>query len=263
MRSVPYEDDEIVVEDGRAVRKTVTRFRDEPVIETLPLYDEAGERVIIPGRAARDTKDPKTGEVVHSPAVPDTEGTYDVPAMETVTRMSKVVRPVLDAKGKPVTRLGVRYEELAMLMIAYERRERERLTARIAALETRVRRTRRASQPAPAASSRLHLFDPQFRSLGGFDHAEGQFLRHIHSEAPVSGGRHRRHRGQYSHVAPDEPLRLSAHGQPRRGRHAIDQRGGLHRLRRVAVPRSTSGWAVSNGVANPVNQSISCGDGGL
>jgi len=58
-----------------------------------------------------------------------------VPVMVRVNRPRQVARPVLDTDGEPVIRLGVRYGDLAMLMLACARRRALRLERRVAALE--------------------------------------------------------------------------------------------------------------------------------
>ena len=77
------------------------------------------------GQPLRDEDNKVITTTAEVPAV------YDLPVMETVTLTRTVRKPT----GK--TRLGLRYDELSMMLHAWSRRELARLADRVAALEAR------------------------------------------------------------------------------------------------------------------------------
>ncbi|WP_163317173.1 hypothetical protein, partial [Enterobacter hormaechei] len=85
----------------------------------VPLLDEAGAPVRDGGALGLSAG---SGEPVM----------VEVPVMVRVNRPRQVARPVLDTDGEPVIRLGVRYGDLAMLMLACARRRALRLERRVA-----------------------------------------------------------------------------------------------------------------------------------
>jgi hypothetical protein len=94
MRKVERLDVELA--GGSAVLRLVEV--DEPEIQLVAVVDEAGEPVLRDG----------------DPLMHPVEVTEEVD--ETLTR--SVLRPVLDAKGEPVMRLGVRYDQLFAMALA-------------------------------------------------------------------------------------------------------------------------------------------------
>jgi len=141
----PYETDEPIIDriedteerieigdDGRAVMRIVPVIREEPRVETLPVYNEDGTRRMTTPREARTARG-ENGEVVTIPAQPSVPMTTTRPIKEKKTLTRRVTKPVLGADGKQIQRLGIRYGDLAMLLHAWTRRELKRLgTARAA-----------------------------------------------------------------------------------------------------------------------------------
>ncbi|MFD1950278.1 tail fiber domain-containing protein [Sphingomonas arantia] len=124
------EDDERVeVVDGVAtlIREPVTRR--VPVVDHLPIVDTDGNPVMLPaigprtmpgergwiGRILRGPAEP----VVTIPGTPARQATYQRPRTQKVERVVRTeTRPQLDAEGQPVTRYSVRYEQLAVMLLA-------------------------------------------------------------------------------------------------------------------------------------------------
>lgn len=112
-KTEPYERDEttIVVEDGvaRALVRTVNDMR--PVFEEIPVVDEQGAAVML--RIGEDAEGaPIMRQAVHLE-----------PVMVTIEQPVTKTVPVLDATGAPVERWGIRYEELAMFLLAASARQ--------------------------------------------------------------------------------------------------------------------------------------------
>jgi hypothetical protein len=127
---VPHSEFEFVVQDnGTAIYKEVQKVRKEPVLEQFPVFNEDGTPHITPGRPARMTKNEAGEDVVQLPATEDAHTIISRQKIEAVTKTVRVTRPKLDADGKPMTILGVRYSDLSMLMHAWNRREIARLRA--------------------------------------------------------------------------------------------------------------------------------------
>lgn len=106
--TVTFENDVVEVVDGRAVQRTVTGTREEVVYDELPLFDEAGNRMMSRGRPATDTE----------PELPPRPLTHRVVRMETVPKLVEVRRPKLDAEGEQEWLWSVRYDEFWALRFA-------------------------------------------------------------------------------------------------------------------------------------------------
>lgn len=98
---VQAEERAVEMVNGRAVMVTRTVERDEPVGRMVPVYDENGDAVMVPGGAPNADGEPAMVPMLHF--VQDTETVEE-------TRTREV--PLLDTEGKPVMRLGLRYSEL-------------------------------------------------------------------------------------------------------------------------------------------------------
>ncbi|MBB4837305.1 hypothetical protein HNP52_000356 [Sphingomonas kyeonggiensis] len=112
-KTEPYERDEttIVVEDGvaRALVRTVNDMR--PVFEEIPVVDEHGAAVML--RIGEDAE----GAPIMQQAV------HLEPVMVTIEQPVTKAVPALDDQGRPVERWGIRYEELAMFLLAASARQ--------------------------------------------------------------------------------------------------------------------------------------------
>lgn len=126
----PYSDFEFVVQDdGTALYKEVQKVRKEPVLEQIPVFNEDGTRHITPGRPARMSKGEDGEETVQIPATEDTPTFISRQRTEAVTKTVRVTKTKLAEDGKPMTILGIRYNDLSILLHAWTRRELRRLTA--------------------------------------------------------------------------------------------------------------------------------------
>lgn len=135
-----------VIEGDRAVRRKVPQVNRVPVYDMVPLFDEAGAPIMNLARPAQPLVD-KDGEPVRDadgapvmgPSVEPSQAVLSIPRRVIVQRTRTVQRPKIDpATGEAETRLSIRYAELAMLMLAVERRRAARLETRISALESRL-----------------------------------------------------------------------------------------------------------------------------
>ncbi|MFD1952106.1 tail fiber domain-containing protein [Sphingomonas arantia] len=128
-QEVTEDDERVEVVDGVAtlIREPVTRR--VPVVDHLPIVDTDGNPVMLPaigprtmpgergwiGRLIRGPAEP----VVTIPGTPERQATYQRPRTQKVERVVRTdTRPQLDAEGQPVTRYSVRYEQLAVMMLA-------------------------------------------------------------------------------------------------------------------------------------------------
>lgn len=136
-----YTMQEIVVgDDGRAVMTDVTKTRQVPQYESIPVFNPDGSPNIVPARAARSVLGPdgqiardEDGNPIIKPAEPERPRTFGRQVMQTVTKTRTVDRYKLDEDGNARTIYGVRYDELNVLFHAWTRRELARLRAAIAA----------------------------------------------------------------------------------------------------------------------------------
>lgn len=127
---VAYTDYEFVVQDdGMALYKAVEKVRKEPVLESFPVFNEDGTPHMTPGRPARMKVEEDGTETVSTPATEDGQTIISRQKTEAVTKTVRVTRPKLDMDGKPITVLGIRYNDLSMLLHAWTRRELRRKSA--------------------------------------------------------------------------------------------------------------------------------------
>ena len=109
-QSVVRPREQVVVDNGVAVRSLISETVAEGVFEDLPVRDVGGDPVLNADGSAR---------------------THRCPVMETVEESYAVEGPDLDENGAPKTVLGLRYGELAQFVMAG-------LAARLAALDARL-----------------------------------------------------------------------------------------------------------------------------
>lgn len=130
---VPKED--ITVENGVPVLRRIMAAEERNATDQIPVVDETGDPVIEPEQPETVMVHPVTGVSVVRPGRPAMQRTHPVDRYETVTAQQSVTQPKLDADGKPVMVLGLRYQELSILLHAWTRRELVRVSARLAKLE--------------------------------------------------------------------------------------------------------------------------------
>lgn len=106
------------IEDGRVVMRQRLVDRPVPVFDRLPVYEENGERRIIPAQPARTIVDPKTGARLSIPATEASEVFYSVKRMVRVTKKRQIEVRKLDARGEPAWLWNVRYDEFWALRFA-------------------------------------------------------------------------------------------------------------------------------------------------
>ncbi|MBO9599585.1 MAG: tail fiber domain-containing protein [Cohnella sp.] len=146
METYTETEEQITFENGRAVRRMVKIAKERQAIDLLPLFDDQGQPLMNLGRPAitrpRVPSDPEdmpiqeeTGHVIVEPAIPSQQRVVSMPRVEKGIRKTIVQRPVLDSEGKHVQRLGLRYDELLILLNAWSRRELARLNDRLIRLE--------------------------------------------------------------------------------------------------------------------------------
>lgn len=123
--SITQEQDSYAVVNGKAVLTKISVQVGQPVFDTIPVVDANGQPVMVlvsPAvEAVAEVKD--ADGTVTTPGVPAqaavyAPATYQVPRMEGVTEQQSVTVPQLDANGAPVMRWGIRYDELAMFLLA-------------------------------------------------------------------------------------------------------------------------------------------------
>lgn len=102
------EEDEYTIQDGKAVKRRVTREVEHDETELLSVVDEDGAPVMIPARAADQSATP----LMHS-----------VPVMETYTATRTIQRRKTDDGGNDAWVWGIRYTEFMVLRQAWAERE--------------------------------------------------------------------------------------------------------------------------------------------
>jgi hypothetical protein len=133
-REVSYTDYEFVQQDnGTAIYTEVVKTRQEPVLENIPVFMPDGTPHITAGTPARMTANADGETVVAIPETFDRPTVISRPKTKLVTRTKTVQRQRVDADGKPMTILGIRYSDLSMLLHAWNRREIDRLKQKMAA----------------------------------------------------------------------------------------------------------------------------------
>jgi hypothetical protein len=120
---------EHVEKDGAAVRRVITVRDTRQVVDLLPVIDQDGRPIVKPARPAAQVEG-VDGKIIDIPARPEIPELHPVRRWKTTQETRLIERPSAD---KVV--LGLRYDELSILMHAWSRRELSRLGARVAALE--------------------------------------------------------------------------------------------------------------------------------
>lgn len=139
--------EDVKILGGHAVVTIVSKMVQRQVVDLIPVVDADGNPVMLPGRPPLYGRQRKDGAPEGSPDPADYEKVLTRAAIEPQPRMIAVPRtevrptivtverPVLDADGKPVMQLGLRYAQLSIMLHAWQRREMERLAARVSVLE--------------------------------------------------------------------------------------------------------------------------------
>ena len=142
-----YETTEDVDHGDHIVRQVVTRTREVPVIDKVPVLDAAGKPIMLPARGARPALDkdgqpiidPATGIPLSMPAVPEQQHYVLRPRRVTRTVTTKVDRPKIDpATGQQAYLLGVRPTDLLFAMMLAGRRRADALAATVATLTAQL-----------------------------------------------------------------------------------------------------------------------------
>lgn len=140
------------IEDGKAVRRLVDAPSEPRLLwDELPVFDEAGDPVILPAQeeqwglrlkhgAPKGSDDPADYErLLVKPGLPERPLLHPVPRMVEIIRPVAVDQPKIDpATGEPMVQLGIRYSELLVALHAWSRREHDRARIAIDALAARL-----------------------------------------------------------------------------------------------------------------------------
>jgi hypothetical protein len=126
-------EEEIVIEDGRAIRRFVKKDFQRQALDLIPLFDENGEPVMASTRAHLNQT--SAADTASNASVMPTQQMTGIPRTERRLVKQKVSRPVYGPDQQPLYRKGLRYDQLLILMQAWSRRELQRLSVRISRLE--------------------------------------------------------------------------------------------------------------------------------
>jgi hypothetical protein len=130
-RTEYFEEAEIEIVDGKAIKRMVLVPREIADWVHLPVHDEHGNPVIIPARPASKKKVIVDGELkdVDVPGSPERPMTHKVRRIEKVKVMMPRQRVKLDETGGEEFIWNVRYSELATLQFAWMQREMRKAAA--------------------------------------------------------------------------------------------------------------------------------------